>query len=192
MKRMILVLSLFVAAPAFAADAQPAAKVAPAAKVFVPASAPAAKAPVPATKAPDPATKAPEKPAEAAPAPVEKKDAPDEVKWWEVLVQHAMELGFLILSLMATALVRVLGKKYGFAAHTDKVNDILMRAAGYAEQKAIKAAKLEEGKKTSGAEKMELAVQFAQRLAADYKVKDKGSVWWEEKLEAWLGVENGS
>jgi hypothetical protein len=104
-----------------------------------------------------------------------------------------MKLGFLILSLMAAALVRVLMRKYGFDEHSAKVNDILMRATGYAEQKALSASKLEEGKKTPGAEKMELAVQFAQKLAKDYKVKDKGSAWWEEKLESWLGVQkNGN
>ncbi len=187
MKTMILILSILLAPTvAFAADGAPAKKSAPAAKA--PAKAvPAPKAvPVPA-KVADPETKAPV----AAVKPVEpEKAAPTgKVVWWEVLVKHAMELGFLLLSLVIAAFVRVLGKKYGFMDHTDKVNDILQRAVGYAEQKAVKATKLEEGKQTSGAEKMQLAVQFAEKLAVDYKVKEKGTSWWEEKLESWLGVE---
>ena len=121
------------------------------------------------------------------PAPAPQAEV-QQVVWWKVLVQHAMELGFLILTLMATVFVRVLGKKYGFAAYTDQVNSVLEKATNYAEQKAVAAAKLEEGKVTSGAEKMKLAISFAQKLGEDYKIKNKGEEWWEDQLEAWLGV----
>lgn len=111
-----------------------------------------------------------------------------QVVWWEVLVKNAMELGFLILTLMVTAVVRVVGKKYGFSAYTDQVNSVLSKAASYAEQKSIAAAKLEDGKPSSGAEKMTLAVSFAKKMGKDYKIKSKGSDWWEHQLESWLGM----
>lgn len=175
MKHLILVLTIalftFQAAPAFAADAA-------APKADVAAVAPATKV--------VPAPTAEEVPKVETPAP---QAEVQQVLWWEVLVKHGVELGFLILTLMATAFVRVLGKKYGFAAYTDQINAVLAKATSYAEQKAIAAAKLEEGKVTSSAEKMKMAINFAQKLGKDYKIKNKSEEWWEDHLEAWLGVD---
>jgi hypothetical protein len=109
-----------------------------------------------------------------------------------MLLSHAMELAFAILGLLLSGLVTVLMKKYGFEAQSAKVNELLSKAVGYAEQKALAASKLEEGKVTPGAEKMELAIQFAEKMAADYKLPKKGKDWWEDRLESWLGVKNGS
>jgi hypothetical protein len=135
--------------------------------------------------------KADEKPA-GDEKPAETK-AEESQEWWETGLAHLLKLVFLILGLMATALVRVLMKKYGFEEQSGKINDLLTKALGFAEQKALKASKLEEGKLTSGAEKMEMAIKFAQGLAKDYKLPEKGSDWWEDKLESWLGVQkNGS
>lgn len=185
----ILSLSLLIAGSVSAQvvpdAAAPPAKVAPAAKVTVE---PAAKVTVePAAKAPAEEPKA-EEPKEE---PKAAATVSGEVKWWEEGLSHLMKLGFLLLSLLASGLITVLMKKYGFEDQSAKVNELLGKAVGYAEQKAIKAAKLEEGKKTSGAEKMNLAVQFAQKMAGDYKLKEKGSDWWEDKLESWLGL-NGT
>jgi len=113
-------------------------------------------------------------------------------EWWETGLAHLLKLVFLILGLMATALVRVLMKKYGFEEQSGKVNDLLTKAIGFAEQKALKASKLEEGKMTSSAEKMKMAIEFAQGLAKEYKLPEKGSEWWEDKLESWLGVTGAS
>ena len=185
MKRKIMLfalLSLFVAAPAMAVDAGKTD-----AKPAV--TAPATKAPAPATKAPAADPKAEAK----APAETVKTETPThEAKWWQVGLKHLLELVFAVLGLLATAFVTVLMRKYGFEDQSNKVNDILTKALGYAEQLSIKKAKLD-GKPTSGGEKMDLAIQFAQKLATDYKLKDKGKEWWEEKLESWLGVQkNGS
>ena len=194
---MVLV-SLLLVDPAFAADGEPTAvvpaKVAPTkikvvkravpkkvAKVVVPT-----KVPVAPVAVPEEPTKA-EEPKEVPVAPVAAVKT-TEVTWWKVLVSHAMELAFALLGLMLTIFVRVLMKKYGFESEATRVNTLLSKAVGYAEQKAVAAAKLEEGKKTSGAEKMELAVQFAEKLAVDYKLPVKAKDWWEDRLEAWMGV----
>lgn len=109
--------------------------------------------------------------------------------WWQVGLRHLMELVFLVLGIVATAFVRVLMKKYGFEDHSAKVNDVLQKAAGYAEQWAIRQAKLDGRAARGGAEKMRVALQIAQEMAKDYKLPQKGSAWWETKLEGWLGTE---
>lgn len=136
------------------------------------------------------ATKADETPA-GDEKPAETKSEPTQ-EWWETGLAHLLKLVFLILGLMATALVRVLMKKYGFEEQSGKVNDLLTKAIGFAEQKALKASKLEDGKMTSGAEKMKMAIEFAQGMAKEYKLPEKGSEWWEAKLESWLGVTGAS
>jgi len=169
-------------APAWGADAgvQPAAKVVTSGSV-TPASAPAA-APVAEPKTDEPTTAA------AAPA-VATPDPEAGLSWWKMGLKHLMELVFLILGIMATALVRVMMKKYGFEEQSGKVNDVLMKAIGFAEQWAIKKAKMEGAAAPGGAQKMEMAVDFAKKLAVEYKLPDKGSDWWEHKLEGWLGIE---
>lgn len=179
---LFTLLSLLVAAPVFAADAgkvdAKAAVTAPATKVVTtPMTTPAAE---------------PKAAATAEPKAAEPTAPTYEAKWWQVGLKHLLELVFMVLGLLATAFVTVLMRKYGFEDQSNKVNDILTKALGYAEQLSIKKAKLD-GKPTSGGEKMDLAIKFAQKLAQDYKVADKGKEWWEEKLESWLGVQkNGS
>ena len=180
MRILILILSLVVVTPVFAADGGEPATKAPTTEV-APASAPVAPAGSGEVEGPKAATGE-----EAAKGEVSKEK---EVTWWKVLVSHLMELAFALLGLLLSGLVTVLMRKYGFEAQSAKINELLGKAVGYAEQKAAAAAKLEEGKKTSGAEKMELAVQFAERLAKDYKIKSKGKDWWEDRLESWLGVQ---
>lgn len=188
MKRLFVasILLLFIAGPALG---QPTSN---------PTTDPATKV-EPATKSSAPATPGEEKKDE--PKGEEKKPAGEESKattgegtqsWWEAGLAELMKLVFVILGIMAMALVRVLMKKFGFEEQSAKVNDLLTKAIGYAEQKALKASKLEEGKKTSGAEKMELAVNFAKNMAKEYNLPDKGTDWWEDKLESWLGTKNGS
>jgi hypothetical protein len=136
----------------------------------------------------DPAPKAEEK-GEEKPAEAKKEDL-EEQAWWKTGLNELVKLIFLILGLMATTLVTVLARKYKFEDQATKVNGLLMSAVGFADQAARKAMKLED-KTLKPNEKMELAVSFAQKMAKDYKVKDKGADWWEDKLESWLGVQNG-
>lgn len=168
---LFLTLSLTIPTLVVAADAAPVIKV-PVTKVV---ASPAASSPV-----------VPEKTELAVASPVAAEKTA-EVSWWKVLLSHLMEVAFALLGLLLSGLVTVLMKKYGFESQSARINELLGKSVGYAEQKAVKASKLGEGTKTSGAEKMELAVQFAEKLAKDYKVKEKGKDWWEMKLESWMG-----
>lgn len=114
-------------------------------------------------------------------------DQVQELSWWKMLLAHGLEFVFAILGIMATAFVTVLLKKFGFESQTAKINDVLDRAIGFAEQKSTKALKLD-GKPDSSATKMNMAVNFAVQMAKEYKLPDKGKTWWEDKLESWLGV----
>ena len=108
------------------------------------------------------------------------------LSWWQVLLRHLMELVFTVLGIMATATVTVLFRKYGFEAQASKVNEVLDKATGFAEQWSVKKLKLE-GKPAEGVAKLEMAVKMAQALAKDYKLPARSSGWWEDRLESWLG-----
>jgi len=113
----------------------------------------------------------------------------EDLSWWKTGLKNVFELVFLILGIMATALVRVMMKKYGFEMQSGKVNDILTKAIGFAEQWSLKKLKMEGEAAPGGAKKMEMAVDFAKKLAVEYKLPNKGADWWEHKLEGWLGVD---
>jgi opacity protein-like surface antigen len=189
MKHLLItaVLALLLAAPAFGQPAPepkakaPATKVEPATKA--PASAPVAKVE---TKGEEKKTKA-----ESVAAGGETKPDEEGMGYGGVAIHYAMKLGFLVVSVLLTVFIRVLMKKYGFEAQTAQVDDVLKRAKGYAEQWALKKAKVDKEAKPGGPDKMKEAVCFAIKLAQEYKLPKKGEDWWEEKLEAWLGVENG-
>lgn len=121
---------------------------------------------------------------------VEPKPEDEGMGYGGIAIHYAMKLGFLVVSLLLTVFIRVLMKKYGFEAQTAQINDVLQRAKGYAEQWALKKAKVAGETKPGGPEKMKEAVCFAVKLAKEYKLPDKAEDWWEEKLEAWLGVGN--
>jgi len=182
-------LSLTLPAMAQAPTTQPAAAV-----IKTSVSAPAVKTEVPAVKTEAPAvkTEAPAtQPAVSATKTAEPTPEPTVSEWWKVLLKRLMELVFTILGIMATVLVTVLMKKYGFENYSSKVNDILLRGTAYAEQMSVKAAKLS-GKPLAGAEKMELALGFVTDMAKQYKLPDKGKEFWTKKVEGWLGVQNQS
>ena len=186
MKKMIVIsaLSLFFVTSSFAQEPGPASQ--PASKVA--ATDPMVKM----TKTKLAADKAKEAAKPEAKVVTAVKEVKEEgtLPWWKFLLQNLMELMFLILTIMATAFVRVLMKKYGFESDSAKINDLLEKGSGFAEQWSIKKLKLD-GEPVEGAKKMEVALEFVQKMAKEYKLADKGSDWWEEKLESWLGVKNG-
>lgn len=122
-------------------------------------------------------------------APVVAQPVVVDMPWWKVILRYGLELIFSILGLMATVLVTVLMKKYGFETYAAKVNDLLDRGTGYAEQLSLKALKLN-GKPLGSAEKLELALQFVSEQAKQYKLPDKGKEWWTKKIEGWLGAQS--
>jgi hypothetical protein len=111
----------------------------------------------------------------------------------KVALNHAIKLGFLLVFLLLSGLIRVLMKKFGFQEHTAKVDDVLKRAKNHAEQWSVKKAGVEGAAKPGGPERMDKAVNFALDLARDYKLPEKGKEWWEDQLESWIGMEkNGA
>ena len=123
------------------------------------------------------------KPEITSPAPVE------ELPWWKVILSHALELIFSLLGIIVIGFVNVLLKKYGFESYTEKVDDLLERGVGFAEQKSLIALKLN-GKPLDSGEKLQLALGFITEKAKDYKLPQKTRDWWEDKVESWLGMEN--
>lgn len=187
MKRMylilIVVLSLCVAFPVLGQptfDPKPKTKVEAKAPASAPAAKPDAKVEVPAGEA---------KKNDEKPTATEKEEG---MGYGAVAINHAIKLGFTLLSLLLSGLVIVLLRKFGFEAQTSKVNEVLKKAKGFAEQWAIKKAKVDGEAKPGGPAKMDKAAIFAIDLAKEYKLPNKAKEWWMDQLESWLGIENGS
>jgi len=172
---LVLAIALAIGAPTWAQDTKSTAKV----EVKVPATQPVV------VTAPKVTVTA--QPVVAAPVAV----AVPELPWWKVLIRYGLELVFTILGLLASVFVTVLMKKYGFENYAAKVNDILLRGTGYAEQKSLQALKLN-GKPLASTEKLVLALDFVAEKAKEYKLPDKGKEWWTKKVEGWLGAQNMS
>ena len=105
-----------------------------------------------------------------------------------LILGEAISWVFSILGLALTALITVLARKYHFESSTGKINDLLFRATGFAEQWAQKQVKAGEPK-PSHKEIMNVAKDFATDFAKDNKVKIRSTAWLEDQLEAWLGME---
>jgi hypothetical protein len=121
-----------------------------------------------------------------APAPAPAPVVAAQQNWWQEGLTELIKLICAILLILASAFVTVMTKKYGFESSQAVLDDILHRAVSYVEQTTT--AKLGAGAdKTPGAKKMEMAIEVAKKLAADTKLKEKGTEWWTTRLESWLG-----
>jgi len=101
-------------------------------------------------------------------------------------LKYLVEGLFALVLTLLSGLVTVLMRKFGLESQSKRVNELLEHAVNFAKQKAIGAMKAE-GKLTPNAEKMKTAIEYAQKMARDFKLKDKGSAWWEDRLESWIG-----
>lgn len=106
--------------------------------------------------------------------------------WWKVLLRYGLELIFTILGLLASVFVTVLMRKYGFEDYTARVDELLTKSIGFAEQKSSQALKLN-GQPLGSAEKLALALELIAEKAKEYKLPEKGKEWWTKKVEGWLG-----
>jgi uncharacterized membrane protein len=116
--------------------------------------------------------------------------AADEVQqvWWQVLVGELLKVFVLIAVPVLSTLVAVLLRRWGVKIETEQVEKLASAAAGWAEQKALEA--LKDGKpKTSGADKMKLAIDFANGAVEQYGLKKKAIGKLQELIEAQLGKE---
>ena len=172
---LVAVLTLALAAPAWG---QPASSPVTSTSVVSPAASPAAVPVVP---------KAELQPVAVVPIAAADEDAG--LSYGGLAIQYSMKLGFLLLSLLLSAFVAVLLRKFGFQAQNDKLQDILVKAAGFAEQWSLNKAKLNGVAKPGGPEKMAMAIDIAIGMAKEYKLPEKGKDWWEVRLESWLGMQ---
>jgi hypothetical protein len=153
----------------------------PAAKVAVPAS---ATQPVVAKEA---STAPASQPTSTSTSTSTVTTTPQVTEWWKILIRYGLELIFSILGIVATVFVSVLMKKYGFETYSAKVNEILLKGTGYAEQLAANALKVP-GAPIGSAAKLALALDFVIEKAKEYGLPDKGKEWWTKKVEGWLGA----
>lgn len=108
--------------------------------------------------------------------------------WWQVLVSELISLIVIIFVPVLSTLVATLLRRWKINIEFDQVNSIAKKAAGWAEQKADSA--LKEGcVKTAGADKMKLAMNFANELADKYKLPAKATDKLQDLIEASLGRE---
>jgi hypothetical protein len=161
------------AATPAAPKAEPKAAEPKAAEPAAPASAPAATT----------ATATDDKPAEVA-----KPAAPEKQEWWQVLLAELLKIFLVIFVPVLSTLIVSLLRRWKINVEFAQVNDIATKAAGWAEQKALSA--LKEGKeKTSGGDKMKLALDFANGLANQYKLSSKATEKLQDLIESALGQE---
>lgn len=163
---------------------------APAAKV-APTTAPAPAEPAPAPKEGETAPAAAatdEKPADKPAAEVTKPAEPEKQVWWQVLLAELLKLFLVIFVPVLSTLIVTLLRRWKINVEFEQVNSIATKAAGWAEQKALAA--LKEGKeKTGGAEKMKMALDFANGMANQYKLSAKATEKLQDLIESSLGQE---
>ncbi len=181
-KRLILVVfaAILVLAPAtpFAAPAD-------GATADAAATAPATKAAVAPATAPSVAT-TPK--ADVSKATVKAEPVPEKQDWWQVLLAELLKLFALIAVPVLSTVVVSLLKRWKINVEFEQVNKIATAAAGWAEQKALSALK-EDKKKTSGGDKMKMALDFANGMAKQYKLPSKATTKLQELIESSLGQE---
>lgn len=115
--------------------------------------------------------------------------ADDKQQWWGVLLAFLIKAFVAIAVPVLTATIVALANRWKLKLEHDKVQTIAAAAVGFAEQKALNA--LKDGKdKTPGAEKLKLALDFANGLAEQYKLKQKAADKLSDLIEAALGKHN--
>jgi len=92
--------------------------------------------------------------------------------WWQTLLYTVIQLALAIFIPVLGVLVWSLLNRWGIKIEKEQVDKIAEQAADWAEHKA-KVALKEDGKKTPGAEKMRLALDFAQQMANKYKLQEQ-------------------
>lgn len=109
----------------------------------------------------------------------------DTQKWWQGLVVTVIEgvvaIALPILSILLMSLIR----KWNLKIEQDKVDWVLKKALGFAEQKAKVA--LKDGKPMEGPEIAKAAVEHGTALLEKYGLAKKFGEWLADGIEAKLG-----
>jgi hypothetical protein len=108
--------------------------------------------------------------------------------WWQVMLGELLKVFVLIAIPVLSTLIAVLLRRWGVKIETEQIEKLAAAAAGWAEQKALEA--LKDGKpKTGGADKMKLAIDFANGAVEQYGLKKKAIGKLQELIESHLGKE---
>jgi len=103
--------------------------------------------------------------------------------WWQSFLSTLLDSFLVIAVPVIAAFVTALLRRWGIKVQQEQVEKLAEQAASFAEQKARVA--LREGKpKTSGAEKMSMALDVGKKLAKQYKLSDKAIEGLEALIEA--------
>lgn len=108
--------------------------------------------------------------------------------WWMLLLDHLLEAVVIIAVPVVSTLVVTLLNRWGLKVELEKIDAIVTKAVGFAEQKAKKA--LRDGlPRTASADKLDVALNFARDLSAKYKLSQKAIDKLSDLIEAKLGEE---
>jgi len=93
-------------------------------------------------------------------------------QWWQTLLVTVIEVALAIFIPVLGVLVYSLLNRWGISVEKEQVDKIATQAMQFADQKA-KVLLKHEGKRTPGAEKAKIALDFAKKLADEYKLTEK-------------------
>lgn len=110
--------------------------------------------------------------------------------WWQSLLVLALQTAAAILTPVIGVLITLLLRRWGIQVQQKQVDAIVTQAVGFAEQKA-KVALKDGAPKTPGAQKLQVALDIAQALMTQFKVKEMAKDKLVALIEAKLGL-NGS
>ena len=104
-------------------------------------------------------------------------------KWWQNLLVTIITAMLTVATPIITVLIMALIKKWNLKIEQDKIDWVLEKAKGYAEQYAKN--KLKDGQPVTGPEVAKVAVEYGSKLAAMYS--PKLADYLAELIEAKLG-----
>jgi len=107
-------------------------------------------------------------------------------EWWQVLVSALINLFITFAIPIIVIVLYRISERYKIGIEQDQIDKIVTTAAGWAEEKASQALN-KNGKKTPGAEKLDMAVTFALQLAKQFKLQEKATKGIDDLITAKLG-----
>lgn len=107
-------------------------------------------------------------------------------EWYQVLLLELVKLLSVVAIPVLTAICVSLADRYNLGLQQAQFEKIVEQAIGWAEEKASQALK-EGNKKTSGAEKADMALQLVLTLAKQLKLKEKVIASAKDLIDAKLG-----
>ena len=118
-------------------------------------------------------------------ATIDPTPTPDMQAWWMNLILMIISFIASIAVPVISYLIIVLLRRWNVKIEQDKIDWILQKTVGYAEQKAKVA--LKDGKPMSGPEVLKVALDQGNKFLTKYALDKKFSSWLTDLIEAKLG-----